>query len=56
MEKDEIMINYQNLSAKLEKSFDKVFSEMTLAELKKLDCLTCNADFFIENNKEKEAA
>lgn len=56
MEKDNIMINYKKLSIALEKSFNKVFSEMTLDELKKLDCLTWNADFFIEKDQKKEAA
>lgn len=56
MQKGENMINYKILSVELKKSLDKTFGEMTLDELKKLDCLTWNADFYIEKDQAKEAA
>jgi len=50
------MINYQKLSAKIEKSFNKTFSQMTIEELKKLDWFTYDTDFFIEKDQKKKVA
>lgn len=56
MEKGETMINYNKLSEKLETSFNKIFGQMTIEELKKLDWFTYETNFFIEKDQKKKAA
>ena len=40
----------------LKKLFEKTFNEMTLDELKKIDWLTWETDFFIEKDKQDKVA
>lgn len=50
------MKNSKKLLEKLEKSFNNAFEKMTLEDLKKIDWLTVETDFFIEKDQKKEAA
>jgi len=49
------MENHEKLVSGLADAMNKAFSEMSIDELKKIDWLCWNADFYIEKDKVKAA-
>ncbi len=49
------MENYDSLLSLFEKSLNESFNELTLDELKKIDWLCWNSDFFIEQDQQQAA-
>jgi len=49
-------LNFESLATKLETNITATFNEMPINELKKIDWLTWETDFFIEKDKPKKIA